>query len=170
METRNVGTSNPEMRLVVTCNCETHTVPVSVPGFGMVGLGKVGGSMIVVVIINKDCFVRDNWINGWSFDWVRNIISGPNASQLALLQNTISAFTLNDSEDSWAWTVGGHSFSVSSARHLIDSRLLPEQGPATRKRYWKSFATHAFGLCGIFGMKRSLALILPNAALSLTRL
>nr|GEV83978.1 RNA-directed DNA polymerase, eukaryota, reverse transcriptase zinc-binding domain protein [Tanacetum cinerariifolium] len=56
--------------------------------------------------VNKDCFVRDNWINGWSFDWVRNIISGPNASQLALLQNTISAFTLNDSEDSWAWTVG----------------------------------------------------------------
>nr|GEW69298.1 RNA-directed DNA polymerase, eukaryota, reverse transcriptase zinc-binding domain protein [Tanacetum cinerariifolium] len=69
--------------------------------------------------VNKDCFVRDNWINGWSFDWVRNIISGPNASQLALLQNTISAFTLNDSEDPWAWTVGGHSFSVSSARHLI---------------------------------------------------
>nr|GFA99981.1 reverse transcriptase domain, reverse transcriptase zinc-binding domain protein [Tanacetum cinerariifolium] len=83
-------------------------------------------------VVNKDCFVRDNWINGWSFDWVRNIISGPNASQLALLQNNISAFTLNDSEDSWAWTVGGHSFSVSSARHLIDSRLLPEQGPATR--------------------------------------
>nr|GEX46252.1 hypothetical protein [Tanacetum cinerariifolium] len=53
-------------------------------------------------VVNKDCFVRDNWINGWSFDWVRNIISGPNASQLALLQNTISAFTLNDSEDSWA--------------------------------------------------------------------
>ena len=39
-----------ETRLVVTRNCETRVVPMPVPGFGRVGLGKVGGSMIVVVI------------------------------------------------------------------------------------------------------------------------
>nr|GEX61574.1 homeodomain-like protein [Tanacetum cinerariifolium] len=52
METRNAGTSNPETHLVVTRNRETRIVPVPVPvpDFGMVGLGKVGGSMIVVVI------------------------------------------------------------------------------------------------------------------------
>nr|GEW56937.1 zinc finger, CCHC-type [Tanacetum cinerariifolium] len=50
METGNARTSNPETRLVVTRKRETRIVSVPVTGFGMVGLGKVGGSMIVVVI------------------------------------------------------------------------------------------------------------------------
>ncbi|GJU61999.1 pentatricopeptide repeat-containing protein [Tanacetum coccineum] len=41
-----VGTSNPEKRLVVTRNRKTRVVAVPVPGFGMVGLGKVDDSMI----------------------------------------------------------------------------------------------------------------------------
>nr|GEZ16621.1 hypothetical protein [Tanacetum cinerariifolium] len=41
---RNVGTSNPKTRLAVTCNRETRIVSVPVPGFGMVGLGKVNKS------------------------------------------------------------------------------------------------------------------------------
>ncbi|GKA99251.1 hypothetical protein Tco_0827188 [Tanacetum coccineum] len=45
-----VGTSNPEKRLGVTRKRETRIVPVSVPGYGMVGLGKVDDSMIVAII------------------------------------------------------------------------------------------------------------------------
>ncbi|GJX94667.1 hypothetical protein Tco_0349253, partial [Tanacetum coccineum] len=49
METMKVGTSNHKKRLAVTCNRETRIVPVPVPSFGMVGLGKVDDSMIVAV-------------------------------------------------------------------------------------------------------------------------
>nr|GEV63842.1 reverse transcriptase domain, reverse transcriptase zinc-binding domain protein [Tanacetum cinerariifolium] len=59
-------------------------------------------------------------------------LSNWRASLLSLFFRILFRPSPNDFEDSWAWTVGGHSFSVSSARHLIDSRLLPEQGPATR--------------------------------------
>nr|GFA73348.1 reverse transcriptase domain, reverse transcriptase zinc-binding domain protein [Tanacetum cinerariifolium] len=82
--------------------------------------------------VNKDCLVRDNWNNGWSFDWVRNISSGFNASQLESLQNSILSITLNDSEDNWVWSLGGHSFTVRSARCQIDWGYLPDQGPGTR--------------------------------------
>lgn len=49
-ETSETGTHNPEMRLVVNHKYETRVVPMPVPGFGMVGLGKVGGSTLVDVI------------------------------------------------------------------------------------------------------------------------
>ncbi|GJW71189.1 coronatine-insensitive protein 1-like protein [Tanacetum coccineum] len=51
IETMKVGTSNHEKRFAVNRNRETRivTVPVPVPGFGMVSLGKVDDSMIVVV-------------------------------------------------------------------------------------------------------------------------
>ncbi|GJU86075.1 hypothetical protein Tco_1293621 [Tanacetum coccineum] len=61
METMKVGTSNPEKRLVVTRNRKTRVVAVPVPGFGMVGLGKVDDSMIVLdreqkgVSLDKSC-------------------------------------------------------------------------------------------------------------------
>ena len=45
METMKVGTRNPEKHLVVTRNRKTRVV--AVPGFGMVGLGKVDDSMVV---------------------------------------------------------------------------------------------------------------------------
>nr|GEY83994.1 reverse transcriptase domain, reverse transcriptase zinc-binding domain protein [Tanacetum cinerariifolium] len=79
-----------------------------------------------------DCLVRDNWNNGWSFDWVRNISLGSNASQLESLQNLIPSITLNDSEDNYVWSLGGHSFTVRSARCQIDWGYLPDQGPGTR--------------------------------------
>nr|GEZ52981.1 putative RNA-directed DNA polymerase, eukaryota, reverse transcriptase zinc-binding domain protein [Tanacetum cinerariifolium] len=79
--------------------------------------------------VNKDCLVRDNRDNGWSFDWVRNISSDSNASQLESLQNPISSITLNDSEDNWVWSLGGHSFTVRSAHCQIDWGYLPDQGP-----------------------------------------
>nr|GEY85641.1 RNA-directed DNA polymerase, eukaryota [Tanacetum cinerariifolium] len=82
--------------------------------------------------VNNDCLVRDIWNNGWSFDWVHNISSGSNASQLDSLQNSISSITLNDSEDNWVWSLGGHSFTVRSARCQIDWGYLPDQGPGTR--------------------------------------
>ncbi|GKB96051.1 hypothetical protein Tco_0982188 [Tanacetum coccineum] len=49
--------------------------------------------------LNKDYTVNECWNNGWHLEWSRNIINGTNAAQLAILQNTISDISLNDSED-----------------------------------------------------------------------
>nr|GFA05534.1 hypothetical protein [Tanacetum cinerariifolium] len=59
METKKVGTSTPKTRLVVTRNHETLIIPVLVLGFGMVGLDKVGGSMIAVVITVMQIYVPE---------------------------------------------------------------------------------------------------------------
>ncbi|GJZ49718.1 RNA-directed DNA polymerase, eukaryota, reverse transcriptase zinc-binding domain protein [Tanacetum coccineum] len=82
--------------------------------------------------MNKDCLVSDCWNNGWHLDWVRNVSIGSNATQLAILQNTLSAFTLNDYEDAWVWTVDSPTFMVKSARCQIDRGFLPDDGPGTR--------------------------------------
>ncbi|GKC82383.1 RNA-directed DNA polymerase, eukaryota, partial [Tanacetum coccineum] len=82
--------------------------------------------------MNKDCLVSDCWNNGWHLDWVRNVSNGSNATQLAILQNTLSAFILNDSEDAWVWTVDSPSFTVKSACCQIDRGFLPDDGPGTR--------------------------------------
>lgn len=81
---------------------------------------------------NKDCMIRDNWNNGWNIDWVRNISSGSAASQLTILQNTLTETILNNSEDTYVWSVDPPAFSVKSARCLIDAGLLPHSGPKTR--------------------------------------
>ncbi|PWA80516.1 RNA-directed DNA polymerase, eukaryota, Reverse transcriptase zinc-binding domain protein [Artemisia annua] len=75
--------------------------------------------------MNKDCLVRDCWNNGWHIEWVRNVSNGSNASQVDILQNSLSAITLKDSEDVWVWTIDSPSFSVKSARCHIDRGLLP---------------------------------------------
>ncbi|GJY68394.1 RNA-directed DNA polymerase, eukaryota, reverse transcriptase zinc-binding domain protein, partial [Tanacetum coccineum] len=77
---------------------------------------------------NKDSSVRENWQNGWNLAWVRNYFSGYNASQLVILQNMISSIILNDSEDTWTWSLGGNFFTVRSARRQIDGEFLPDQG------------------------------------------
>ncbi|GJY96332.1 RNA-directed DNA polymerase, eukaryota, reverse transcriptase zinc-binding domain protein [Tanacetum coccineum] len=82
--------------------------------------------------MNKDCLVSDCWNNGWHLEWVRNVSIGSNATQLAILQNTLSAFTLNDYEDAWVWTVDSPTFMVKSARCQIDRGFLPDDGPGTR--------------------------------------
>ncbi|GKA64594.1 RNA-directed DNA polymerase, eukaryota, reverse transcriptase zinc-binding domain protein [Tanacetum coccineum] len=81
---------------------------------------------------NKDSSVRENWQNGWNLAWVRNSFSGYNASQLVILQNMISSIILNDSEDTWTWSLGGNFFTVRSARCQIDGEFLPDQGHSTR--------------------------------------
>ncbi|GKA68867.1 hypothetical protein Tco_0768784 [Tanacetum coccineum] len=62
----------------------------------------------------------------------QNVSNGSNATQLAILQNTLSAFTLNDSEDAWVWTVDSPSFTVKSDRCQIDRGFLPDDGPGIR--------------------------------------
>ncbi|GJS64726.1 RNA-directed DNA polymerase, eukaryota, reverse transcriptase zinc-binding domain protein [Tanacetum coccineum] len=81
---------------------------------------------------NKDSSVRENWQNGWNLAWVRNSFSGYNASQLVILQNMISSIILNDSEDTWTWSLGGNFFTVRSARCQMDGEFLPDQGHSTR--------------------------------------
>ncbi|GKD22765.1 reverse transcriptase domain, reverse transcriptase zinc-binding domain protein [Tanacetum coccineum] len=48
------------------------------------------------------------------------------------LQNMISSIILNDSEDTWTWSLGGNFFTVRSARCQIDGEFLPDQGHSTR--------------------------------------
>nr|GFB32122.1 RNA-directed DNA polymerase, eukaryota, reverse transcriptase zinc-binding domain protein [Tanacetum cinerariifolium] len=74
---------------------------------------------------NRDCLVRDCWNNGWHLDWVRDISNGSNTAHLAILQSYLSPITLSESEDAWVWTVDTSSFSVKSARRLIDRDLHP---------------------------------------------
>ncbi|GKC51189.1 reverse transcriptase domain, reverse transcriptase zinc-binding domain protein, partial [Tanacetum coccineum] len=74
----------------------------------------------------------ENWQNGWNLAWVRNSFSGYNASQLVILQNMISSIILNDSEDTWTWSLGGNFFTVRSARCQIDGEFLLDQGHSTR--------------------------------------
>ena len=78
--------------------------------------------------------VRDCWDNGWHLEWTRDVSRGTIANQLDTLQNNISGMSLNDIDDTWAWTIGTTSFSVKSARHKIDRGFLPD-GPRTR---WNS--------------------------------
>ncbi|GJS94677.1 reverse transcriptase domain, reverse transcriptase zinc-binding domain protein [Tanacetum coccineum] len=44
----------------------------------------------------------------------------------------ISSIILNDSEDTWTWSLGGNFFTVRSARCQIDGEFLPDQGHSTR--------------------------------------
>ncbi|GJY84160.1 RNA-directed DNA polymerase, eukaryota, reverse transcriptase zinc-binding domain protein, partial [Tanacetum coccineum] len=46
--------------------------------------------------------------------------------------NMISSIILNDSEDTWTWSLGGNFFTVRSARCQIDGEFLPDQGHSTR--------------------------------------
>nr|GEU69301.1 putative RNA-directed DNA polymerase, eukaryota, reverse transcriptase zinc-binding domain protein [Tanacetum cinerariifolium] len=86
--------------------------------------------------MNKDCLVHDCWNNGWHFEWSRNVSSGSNANQLASLHNTLSAISLNDSEDAWVWSIGTPFFTVKSARGQIDNGFLPDGGLEKR---WNIF-------------------------------
>nr|GEW61600.1 reverse transcriptase domain, reverse transcriptase zinc-binding domain protein [Tanacetum cinerariifolium] len=86
--------------------------------------------------MNRDCLVRDCWNNGWHFEWTRNVLSGSNANHMASLHNTLSAISLNDSEDAWVWSIGTPFFTVKSARGQIDNGFLPDGGLETR---WNRF-------------------------------
>ncbi|GJR00755.1 reverse transcriptase domain, reverse transcriptase zinc-binding domain protein [Tanacetum coccineum] len=86
--------------------------------------------------LNKDCTIRDCSNNGWALEWSRPITSGTNANHLLTLQNLLGSCSLNDSDDTWIWTIGNSIFTVKGTREHIDHCTLPNSDYETR---WNRF-------------------------------
>ncbi|PWA86984.1 RNA-directed DNA polymerase, eukaryota, Reverse transcriptase zinc-binding domain protein [Artemisia annua] len=85
---------------------------------------------------NKDCTIRDCWNNGWVLEWSRPINSGTLATHILSLQSLLDTCSLNDSDDTWTWSIGNPSFTVKATREHIDHFVLPDTNYATR---WNRF-------------------------------
>ncbi|PWA34445.1 hypothetical protein CTI12_AA619030 [Artemisia annua] len=85
---------------------------------------------------NKDCTIRDCWNNGWVLEWSRSINSGTLATHILSLQSLLDTCSLNDSDDTWTWSIGNPSFTVKATREHIDHFVLPDNIYETR---WNRF-------------------------------
>ncbi|GKC58950.1 hypothetical protein Tco_1086548 [Tanacetum coccineum] len=64
----------------------------------------------------------------------RNLRSGTEASQMAMLTSLLEGICLPNMLDTWCWSLSGdEEFSVSSARILIDDKTL---GTVGSKTHW----------------------------------
>ncbi|GKD31342.1 hypothetical protein Tco_1242120 [Tanacetum coccineum] len=86
---------------------------------------------------DKDCLIKDCFIdNVWTWNWSRSFMGARNAAHLCDLITDITPFELSTDRDVCFWNLSSDGlFSVSSARQVIDSRLLPS---LDRKTQWEN--------------------------------
>ena len=83
--------------------------------------------------INKECTVAEKLQNSVITSFRRPVRGGAEASQLALLQETIESSMLSNVEDRWVWSLNGEGvFRVKDVRVLLDDSFLPNSPTATR--------------------------------------
>nr|GEX75066.1 RNA-directed DNA polymerase, eukaryota [Tanacetum cinerariifolium] len=76
---------------------------------------------------DKDCLIIDRIVNGqWQWNWSRSDIGTHNTAYLNDLLLEIIQIDVSVDEDTCTWVLSNDgTFSVKSARRLIDSKLLP---------------------------------------------
>nr|GEV11277.1 hypothetical protein [Tanacetum cinerariifolium] len=76
---------------------------------------------------DKDCLIIDRIVNGqWRWNWSKSDIGTRNMAYLNDLLLEISQIDISVDEDTCTWVLSNDgTFSVKSARCLIDSKLLP---------------------------------------------
>lgn len=70
--------------------------------------------------VNKGCWVRDRWMDGWNWNWNRDINGGVTFTQLIELNQMLVDVQLSENKDEWCWNlIDVNHFTIKDTRNYI---------------------------------------------------